>query len=700
MPQIAERALGLERVAGAALGCLAMRELDGGDGELPARAQVHAPRQRPRVVLPEHLGGERAAAIRTAFGACRAQPALPVLTGVLVVELEAVVHGFAQPAGGVGGLGGGAGVEPLGRARLQVVVRGRRAQQLAHRHEDRRVKADRVDVHRVQLHPRRAARVAPQRTPQRVDVAAGQQRRDHRDREVVLERARRHPVQQQRAQVRIERLEDPLHQVRHRRVDARVQLHGVDRRALLDHVGEQLELERDPASALDDLVDQRRAANAAQVAHVAPRLGVAEAREGDRARAGEARPLAAGEHQAQRGHRVQQPRELREQRPELRARPGDRQRGLERVERDHDRPAGVELAQDRREAVRDVRGRRAQARGVGRAPQQPLALTGVLGEQLVERRVGQLPVELLGQLEQQQPRLTARPQRVDGLEVDPRARDPGRHAAPRDQPAQVGRLPHAAVRPQLEHARAPTLEQRLGRAGTRARQQEARGAMPVTHPHRARAQLALVVVADRGALGAEQREALDDDVEQVLAAREVERGVGVRELVGEGPQRRAGLHDQLVVEPLHQRRRMGDEVLEHVLGEHAQARGDDLAERLAVPPARVELAALEVGQPEAVGTARHRLDDTVRDQVRQRDVLDPGLHRAQRVEQGGIEVMHRGAALEQLVPAAGRERADGGVERLPAHELRGDRAEVRHGHGSAPIRRIRRSWPDPRPPAS
>ena len=217
---------------------------------------------------------------------------------------------------------------------------------------------------------------------------------------------------------------------------------------------------------------------------------------------------------------------------------------LERVEHDHD-PAG-----DRR---RREHGKEFAAHGVTQAlalvlavvaelardrrldgelgQQQPGALAAVLLEEVVEHRLVELLVELVGDFEEDEPRLTQHVTELREVEVDECARQPARlgNRTAGDQLVQVHRLAHTAGAEELQPVRGVLVEEAIERCFSAARWQEPRCLPVPLTPERPRDEVALEAVLLGDQLPAAERAAGMDEIEQRLAGRRVEARVGLRE---------------------------------------------------------------------------------------------------------------------------------------------------------------------------
>ena len=305
---------------------------------------------------------------------------------------------------------------------------------------------------------------------------------------------------------------------------------------------------------------------------------------------------------------------------------------LERVEHDHD-PAG-----DRRWREH---GKEFAAHGVAQAlalslavvaelardrrldgelgQQQPGALAAVLLEEVVEHRLVELLVELVGDLKEDEPRLAQHVTELREVEVDECARQPARpgNRTAGDQLVQVHRLAHAAGAEELQPVRGVLVEEALERCFGAARRQEPRRLPVPLAPERPRDEVALEAVLLGDQLPAAERAAGMDEIEQRLAGGHVEARVSLRVKLTQERDRLRWLGDyelvQLVAAAAALTKVLGEAKAELSESRRDLAAGREARERRLARPTAQPVRALAAGDRAHVRGRHDFLEGHVRD---------------------------------------------------------------------------------------
>ena len=336
---------------------------------------------------------------------------------------------------------------------------------------------------------------------------------------------------------------------------------------------------------------------------------------------------------------------------------------LERVEHHDDRIIGRPVGQGRAEALDDVvavAGHGApwrHRRGVGGVAAQQRAVVAVGGEQFLERRAGDLPVQLRGRVQQQQPGMAGGSDRVDDVEVGDRAWDSGRRgsAAAGHEPLQLQRLAHAAAGVELQHRPVVGLEEGLeGGLGSLPRH-ISRAAVVVVGTQGSSGKVRCRVIAQLGEFGSEERQPVGgvEDPENRRALRQVVGAVGLGIETVEQRLRGVGVVQQpqvkLLQEPARSVRHIGQ-----LRGQRPQRIGHgQLQHRRPVllhPPLGQRAFANRCGQVEPAVLVGHRFQPGV--PLQQIQVGRPRPLQ-QPVVCAGVERLRHGAAAEALPERGG-----------------------------------------------
>ncbi len=275
----------------------------------------------------------------------------------------------------------------------------------------------------------------------------------------------------------------------------------------------------------------------------------------------------------------------------------------------------------------------------------------VLDEEAVEDRLGQLLVELVRDLDEDQPRPADRVARLHEVEVHDRAREPGRlgHREPGHQRLEVHRLAHAARAEQLHRPRPVGRQQLLEHLGAAVRHQEARAAAVGVAPVQPRGEIALEPVVLGYQRPAREVAAGVQQVDQRLAAGRVEplvrHPVELAQPIARGLRIRCDQHLELG---------QLEAGAAEVLGE-PRAQPSELSRDLPVRREALERRfASRLLEAVAALAAGHRLDVRVRGDLLEADAGGLGQPVAQQLDDVGVEAPDPGAAVEERRPARHR----------------------------------------------